>query len=122
MKPATITLLKILSYRFICLPLQIVKTFYYNVVYHHRLRVQLQIIICPLFDTMTDNLLEKIYLDDVLAKFSVVGRYHAVSILLVWSALVGETWSFYNFLFITEEVRYRLVISCRDYKFVIMLI
>lgn len=84
--------------------------------------MQLQIIICPLFDTMTDNLLEKIYLDDVLAKFSVVGRYHAVSILLVWSALVGETWSFYNFLFVTEEVRYRLVISCRDYKFVIMLI
>lgn len=56
---------------------------------------------------MTDNLLDKVYLDDVLVRFSVIGRYHAVTIVLLSTALVGQTMCFYNYVFIADNVRYK---------------
>lgn len=61
----------------------------------------------PRLDTMTDNLLDKVYLDDVLVRFSVIGRYHAVTIVLLSTALVGQTMCFYNYVFIADNVRYK---------------
>ncbi|XP_073945802.1 solute carrier family 22 member 1-like isoform X2 [Choristoneura fumiferana] len=55
---------------------------------------------------MGDNLLDKIYLDDVLAKLSVLGPYHAVSFAWLTLALLFETMCYSSFMFIAEEVRY----------------
>lgn len=56
---------------------------------------------------MGDNLLGKVYLDDVLSKFSVLGRYHAVSFIWLTFALLCETMCFSSFMFIAEEIRYK---------------
>ncbi|XP_073946103.1 solute carrier family 22 member 1-like isoform X2 [Choristoneura fumiferana] len=64
---------------------------------------------------MTDNLLDKIYLDDVLAKFSLIGCYHAVTIVLLGTALVGEAFCFYNYVFIADNVRYKCADNASAY-------
>lgn len=56
---------------------------------------------------MSNNLLDKIDLDDVLAKFSIRGRYHAVKGLWLTLGLAFNTMCYCSYVFIAEEIKYR---------------
>lgn len=56
---------------------------------------------------MTQNLLNKVDLDDVLAKFDVRGRYHAITAVWLVLGLTFETMWFCDYVLITEEIKYR---------------
>ncbi|XP_073945807.1 solute carrier family 22 member 1-like isoform X2 [Choristoneura fumiferana] len=55
---------------------------------------------------MSINLLEKIDLDDVLAKFSIRGRYHVVNGLWLILGLAFNTLCYCSYVFIAEEIKY----------------
>ncbi|XP_063365101.1 solute carrier family 22 member 1-like [Cydia amplana] len=60
---------------------------------------------------MGEFLMDKVDLDDVLDKFGVFDRYHAVSgIFLVLGMAWNAMW-YFNFIFVTEKVEYR----CADH-------
>ncbi|XP_073958453.1 solute carrier family 22 member 2-like [Choristoneura fumiferana] len=75
---------------------------------------------------MQQNLLDKVYLDDVLAKFDIRGRYHAVTAVWLAMGLTFETMWFCNYVLIAEEINYRCVtfnntseifFSCNDQNY-----
>ncbi|XP_073946100.1 solute carrier family 22 member 1-like isoform X1 [Choristoneura fumiferana] len=58
---------------------------------------------------MSQPLLDKVYLDDVLVNFSVYGRYHAVTAVWITLAMIYSGIIFNNHVFVTEAVQYRCV-------------
>ncbi|XP_073945805.1 solute carrier family 22 member 1-like isoform X2 [Choristoneura fumiferana] len=61
---------------------------------------------------MTKDLLDRIDLDDVLAKFSICGRYHVVTGLCLTLGIAFNTMCYCSYVFIAEEIKY----SCTDDK------
>lgn len=56
---------------------------------------------------MTKNLLDRVDLDDVLAKFSIRGRYHVVTGLCLTLGIAFNTMCYCSYVFIAEEIKYR---------------